>query len=78
MHIYVCNKSGLVLAGTCRRNGLRGLQDRLVDLSLGRQLRLDGAVISPEVDTWWRQEMCHPQRSFVTCDFLLFHKKVVF
>lgn len=42
---------GLVLACTYRRNGLRGLQDRPVDLSLRGLHRVDGGVISLEVDT---------------------------
>ncbi len=57
--LHVCNESGRVLVCTYWRNGLRGLQDRPVDLSFRGQLgvrgRLDGAVISLEVDSWWRK-----------------------
>lgn len=50
-----------VVSCTCRRNGLRGLQDRPVDLNMEGELRLDQAGISLEVKTWWRRE-CYPQR----------------
>lgn len=79
--LYLSNKSALVLVCTYWRNGLRGLKDRLVDLSLRGRLRvrgrLDGAAISLEVETWWRKRHVTVNVCLLLI-FSLLYKKIAF